>query len=66
MQDVVISLTLIFSDALDVGDMVEIAGTVVVVGYVEEIGLRFTSRPRTQEQLDCMNALQQQAMRRDC
>jgi signal transduction histidine kinase len=33
---------------------------------MQEIGLRFTSRPRTQEQLDCMNALQQQAMRRDC
>ncbi len=42
MQDVVISLTLIFSDTMDVGDMVEIAGTVVVVGRVEEIGLRFT------------------------
>ena len=33
---------------------------------MQEIGLRFTSRPRTQEQLDCMNFLQQQAMRRDC
>jgi small conductance mechanosensitive channel len=43
VQDVVISLTLIFSDALDVGDLVEIAGTVVVVGRVEEIGLRFTT-----------------------
>ncbi len=42
VQDVVISLTLIFSDTMDVGDMVEIAGTVVVVGRVEEIGLRFT------------------------
>ena len=42
VQDVVISLTLIFSDAMDVGDMVEIAGTVVVIGRVEEIGLRFT------------------------
>ena len=42
VQDVVISLTLIFSDAMDVGDLVEIAGTVVVVGRVEEIGLRFT------------------------
>jgi small conductance mechanosensitive channel len=42
VEDVVISLTLIFSDAMDVGDMVEIAGTVVVVGRVEEIGLRFT------------------------
>jgi small-conductance mechanosensitive channel len=43
VQDVVISLTLIFSDALDAGDLVEIAGTVVVVGRVEEIGLRFTT-----------------------
>jgi len=43
VQDVVISLTLIFSDAMDVGDMVEIAGTVVVVGRVEEMGLRFTT-----------------------
>jgi signal transduction histidine kinase len=33
---------------------------------MQEIGLRFTSRPRTQEQLDCMNFLQKQAMRRDC
>lgn len=43
VQDVVISLTLIFSDAMDVGDLVEVAGTVVVVGRVEEIGLRFTT-----------------------
>ncbi len=43
VQDVVISLTLIFSDTMDVGDMVEIAGAVVVVGRVEEIGLRFTT-----------------------
>jgi small conductance mechanosensitive channel len=43
VQDVVISLTLIFSDTMDVGDMVEIAGPVVVVGRVEEIGLRFTT-----------------------
>lgn len=43
VQDVVISLTLIFSDAMDAGDLVEIAGTVVVVGRVEEIGLRFTT-----------------------
>lgn len=42
VQDVVIGLTLIFSDAMDVGDMVEVAGTVVVIGRVEEIGLRFT------------------------
>jgi len=43
VQDVVISLTLIFSDTMDVGDMVEIAGSVVVIGRVEEIGLRFTT-----------------------
>jgi small conductance mechanosensitive channel len=43
VQDVIISLTLIFSDAMDSGDMVEIAGTVTVVGRVEEIGLRFTT-----------------------
>jgi small conductance mechanosensitive channel len=42
VQDVVISLTLIFSDTMDVGDMVEIAGTVTAIGRVEEIGLRFT------------------------
>jgi small conductance mechanosensitive channel len=42
VQDMVIGVTLIFSDALDVGDMVEIAGTVVVIGRVEEVGLRFT------------------------
>jgi len=43
VQDVVISLTLIFSDAMDAGDMVEIVGTVSVTGRVEEIGLRFTT-----------------------
>jgi moderate conductance mechanosensitive channel len=42
VQDVVIGLTLIFSDAMDIGDMVEIAGAITVVGRVEEIGLRFT------------------------
>ncbi len=42
VQDMVIGLTLIFSDAMDVGDMVEIAGAVIVIGRVEEIGLRFT------------------------
>jgi len=42
VQDIVIGLTLILLDAMDVGDMVEIAGTVTVVGMVEEIGLRFT------------------------
>ena len=43
VQDMVIGLTLIFSNAMDVGDMVEIAGAAVVVGRVEEIGLRFTT-----------------------
>jgi small conductance mechanosensitive channel len=43
VQDVVIGLTLIFSDVMDVGDLVEIAGTTIVVGRVEEIGLRFTT-----------------------
>jgi small conductance mechanosensitive channel len=42
VQDVVIGLTLIFSDAMDIGDMVEIAGATTVIGRVEEIGLRFT------------------------
>ncbi|HEV2437449.1 MAG TPA: mechanosensitive ion channel domain-containing protein [Verrucomicrobiae bacterium] len=42
VQDVVIGLTLIFSDAMEVGELVEIAGTAVVIGRVEEIGLRFT------------------------
>ncbi|MEO6876226.1 MAG: mechanosensitive ion channel domain-containing protein [Opitutaceae bacterium] len=42
IQDIVIGLTLIFWDAMDVGDMVEITGAAVVIGRVEEIGLRFT------------------------
>ncbi len=42
VQDIVSGLTLIFLDTMDVGDMVEIAGTTVVIGRVEEIGLRFT------------------------
>jgi len=42
VQDMVIGLTLIFSDAMDVGDMVEVVGSAVVVGRVHEIGLRFT------------------------
>ncbi len=42
VQDVVIGLTLIFSDAMEVGDLVEIAGATIVIGRVEEIGLRFT------------------------
>ncbi len=43
VQDVVIGLTLIFSDAMDVGDLVEIYCNTTVIGHVEEIGLRFTS-----------------------
>jgi small conductance mechanosensitive channel len=43
VQDIVIGLTLIFWDAMDVNDMVEIAGTTTnVIGRVEEIGMRFT------------------------
>jgi len=42
VQDMVTGLTLIFSDAMDVGDMVEIASTTNVIGRVEKIGLRFT------------------------
>jgi moderate conductance mechanosensitive channel len=40
VQDVVIGLTLIFSDAFNVGDVVEISGQ---VGRVEQVGLRFTT-----------------------
>ena len=40
VQDVVIGLTLIFTDAVDVGDMVEVSGQ---VGRVERVGLRFTT-----------------------
>lgn len=43
VQDVVIGLTLIFSDAMDVGDLVEIFCSTTVIGHVEEIGLRFTT-----------------------
>ncbi|MDH3214876.1 MAG: mechanosensitive ion channel family protein [Candidatus Krumholzibacteria bacterium] len=39
VQDVVTGLTIIFSDLLDIGDMVEISGQ---VGIVHRIGLRFT------------------------
>ena len=42
VQDIVTGLTLIFCDAMDVGDLVEIAGNAVVSGRVETIGLRFT------------------------
>jgi moderate conductance mechanosensitive channel len=40
VQDVVIGITLIFSDAFNVGDIVEISGQ---VGRVEKVGLRFTT-----------------------
>jgi moderate conductance mechanosensitive channel len=39
VQDVVIGITLVFTDTFDVGDVVEISGQ---VGRVEKIGLRFT------------------------
>ncbi len=42
VQDVVIGLTLIFSDAMEVGELVEVFGSTSVIGRVEEIGLRFT------------------------
>ncbi len=40
VQDVVIGLTLLFSDAFDIGDTIEVAGQ---VGRVERLGLRFTT-----------------------
>jgi moderate conductance mechanosensitive channel len=40
VQDIVIGLTLIFSDAFDVGDVIEVSGQ---VGRVEKVGLRFTT-----------------------
>ena len=40
VQDVVIGLTLIFSDTLDIGDVVDLSGQ---VGKVDSIGLRFTT-----------------------
>lgn len=45
VQDVVIGLTLVFTDAFDIGDMIEISGTGVTsqIGRVEKIGLRFTT-----------------------
>jgi moderate conductance mechanosensitive channel len=39
VQDIVIGLTLIFSDVFDIGDVIESSGQ---VGKVESIGLRFT------------------------
>jgi small conductance mechanosensitive channel len=44
VQDIVSGLTLIFCDAMDVGDLVEIASSnTTIIGRVEEIGLRFTT-----------------------
>lgn len=40
VQDVVIGLTMIFTDALDIGDTVELSGQ---VGRVERMGLRFVT-----------------------
>jgi moderate conductance mechanosensitive channel len=40
VQDIVIGITLVFSDAFNVGDIVEISGQ---VGRVDKIGLRFTT-----------------------
>jgi small conductance mechanosensitive channel len=55
VQDAVISLTLIFSDTMDAGDMVEITGaTTTVVGRVEEIGLRFTKLLNFYNQIVCI------------
>ena len=48
VQDVVIGLTLIFSDTLDIGDVVELGGQ---VGKVDRIGLRFTTLINLQGQL---------------
>jgi small conductance mechanosensitive channel len=42
VQDIVSGLTVIFWDAMDVGDLVEITGATSVMGRVDEIGLRFT------------------------
>ena len=39
VQDVITGLTMIFTDTLEVGDMVEISG---YIGRVEKVGLRFT------------------------
>jgi small-conductance mechanosensitive channel len=39
VQDVITGLTMIFTDTLEVGDMVEVSG---YVGRVENVGLRFT------------------------
>ena len=43
VQDVVTGVTLIFSNTMDAGDLVELSGTMPsTVGRVEQIGLRFT------------------------
>jgi small conductance mechanosensitive channel len=43
IQDIVMGMTLIFWDAMDVNDLVEVTGaTNTVIGRVEEIGMRFT------------------------
>jgi small conductance mechanosensitive channel len=54
VQDMVVGLTLIFSDVMDAGDMVEIAGTTTVVGRVREIGLRFTKLVNFYNQVVCI------------
>jgi small conductance mechanosensitive channel len=44
VQDIVIGLTLIFWDAMSVGDIVEVSGAInSVIGRVEEVGMRFTT-----------------------
>jgi small conductance mechanosensitive channel len=44
VQDIVSGITLITCDAMDIGDLVEIAtSNTIVIGRVEEIGLRFTT-----------------------
>lgn len=47
VQDVVIGLTLVFSDVVDVGDVVDIGGQ---TGRVERVGLRFTTLTNVHEQ----------------
>jgi len=42
VQDMVIGLTLIFSDVMEAGELVEVVGATTVIGRVEQIGLRFT------------------------
>jgi small conductance mechanosensitive channel len=54
VQDMVVGLTLIFSDVMDAGDMVEIAGTTTVIGRVREIGLRFTKLVNFYNQIICI------------